>query len=470
MDSINNSIHNQTKPEPVDALVKISLSKTKLEAILLIEPPKHGGLEADYQSIKAALDKANVTYGINQKLLETLAKKPEYNRHILIAKGTSPVKGIDGSYKLLFDTSKAFKPVIKEDGSVDFQNLGKVKNVEKGQVLCEIEHPIEGTDGMTVTGQKITHVPGKAVPSLLGKNTAYNEDQTTIYATANGQVDFTRGKIDVNETLYISNNVDNSTGNIKAIGNIVINGTILPGFKVEAAGNIEVKESVSSVTIKAGGNIVLRRGAITSSICCDGDLTSHFIENCNVFVRGDIKSSYIMNSNIKCGNNIQTIGSISKIVGGCYMAGGNIESRIIGSIAGVQTFMEIGTDPETIDRQHELLKELPELEKKLESLKSLISLLQQYEAAGRLTLDKKEMLRDATFSYRKISNIVSSGKKELAEITESIKSKGYGRIISRDTIYPGTIVKIGNRQMKVEEALLNKSLYYTEEGICIGFA
>ena len=152
------------------------------------------------------------------------------------------------------------------------------------------------------------------------------------------------------------------------------------------------------------------------------------------------------------------------------MAGGNIESRIIGSIAGVQTFMEIGTDPETIDRQHELLKELPELEKKLESLKSLISLLQQYEAAGRLTLDKKEMLRDATFSYRKISNIVSSGKKELAEITESIKSKGYGRIISRDTIYPGTIVKIGNRQMKVEEALLNKSLYYTEEGICIGFA
>lgn len=471
MENINNlNQDNELKSEPVDAVTKVSLSSNKLEAIIYIEPPKHGGLEANYQSIKSALDNSNVTHGINDKLLEIIGNTPQYKKHILIAQGTSPVNGKDGSYKLLFNTSKDLKPIVKKDGTVDFQNLGIVENVEKGQVLCEIVHPIEGTDGMTVTGQIISFLPGKPVPSLLGKNTSYNDDKTAIHATVNGQVDFTKGKIDVNETLYISKNVDNSTGNIKAIGNIIINGTVLPGFNVEAAGNIEIRESVGSVTLKAGGNIILRRGAITSKITCDGDLTSNFIENCNVFVKGDIETSYIMNSKIRCGNNIKTIGSISKIVGGSYIAGGNIESRIIGSTAGANTYIEIGTDPECIDRQQTLLKELPELEKKLESLKSLVSLLQQYEAANRLTLDKKLMLKEATFSYKKISNTISSGKQELAEITERIRAKGYGRIISRDTIYPGTIIKIGARQIKVEEALLNKSLYYTDEGICIGFA
>ncbi|MDD4726879.1 MAG: FapA family protein [Tissierellia bacterium] len=471
MDNINNINQNKEQTEnPVDAVINVSISSNKLEASIYIEAPKYGGLEADYQSIKSALDNANVNYGINDKLIHIISKTPQYRKYIIIAQGISSINGKDGTFKLLFNTSKDFKPKTKKDGSVDFQNLETVESVSKGQILCEITHPVEGKDGMTVTGQVISFAPGKAVPSLLGKNTSYNEDKTAIRATTDGQVDFSKGKIDVNETFYISQNVDNSTGNIRVIGNVIVNGTILPGFSVEAGGNIEVKESVCSVDLKAGGNVVLRRGAITSKIACNGDLTSNFIENCNAFVKGDIKATYIMNSRIKCGNNIQTIGAISKIVGGNYVAGGNIESRTIGSTAGVQTFMEIGTDPETIDRQHMLLKELPELEKKFESLKSLIYLLQQYEAADRLTLEKKEMLRDATFSYNKISNTITSGKKELAEISEIIRAKGYGRIISRDTIYPGTTVKIGSRQMTVNEPLFNKSLYYTDEGIGIGFA
>jgi uncharacterized protein (DUF342 family) len=63
-----------------------------------------------------------------------------------------------------------------------------VESVKKGQVLCTIKHPTNGVEGMSVTGQKIFPVKGKAVPSFVGKNTELNEDGTVIYSTIDGHV------------------------------------------------------------------------------------------------------------------------------------------------------------------------------------------------------------------------------------------------------------------------------------------
>ena len=466
----NTSTIDKSIPQPVDAIIEVSISNDKLEATVKIEPPKHGGIGPNIQTLRTAFANKNVTYGINNKILLDICNKPTYNKDIIFARGTEPINGIDGTYEILFQVLKDSKPKERDDGTVDFHNLEIVENVKQGQVLCRITHPTEGKDGISVTREKISSIKGKPVPSLLGKNTRLNKDGNAIVATIDGQVECNNGKINVNETLYIKDNVDNSTGNIKVVGNVIINGAVLPGFIVEAAGNIQVNGGVSSATLIAGGNIILASGVIGGKLNCGGDLTSRFIENSSVFVKGNIKTDYIMNSNIKCGKSLQTVSSISRIVGGVYVVGQNVVARIIGSSAGINTSLELGTDSAIIERQQELIKELPSLEAKIHSLKNLISLLRQFESSKRLTPDKKQMLENALFSYEEITELFKNGKEELEQITESIRVKGYGRIICTDTIHPGTTVKIGSVQMRIREPLLGKSLYYSEEGICIGIA
>ena len=463
-----NKSDNELVEQHVDFVIKISILNKGLQAIINIEPPRDGGMPPNLDSIRAKLDAMNIKYGINEKTIRGICNNPVYNRDIVIAEGARPVNGKDGSYKILFQTDRDMKPKEREDGTVDFHDLEIVENVKKGQVLCTIEQPTEGIPGTTVTGDKISSLKGKSIPNLLGKNTKFNDDKTAILSTIDGQVYFTQNRIFVNETLVIHQDVDNSTGHIKAIGNVIINGAVLPGFIVEAEGNIEVKGNVNSATLKAGGNIILRNGAVGSKVYCEGDLTIKFVENSSVFVKGNMKAAYIMNSSIKCGKTVQTVGSISKIVGGICIAGENIEARTIGSVAAVKTHLELGTDSTIIERQQELLKELPELDTKIKSLQSLISLLQQYQAANRLTPEKKQILDNALSTYRHINASIIDGKQELEKITESIKSKGYGRIVCSGTIYPGTTAKIGSMKMKFSEPMLRKSLYYTEEGIAIG--
>ena len=462
------STNDISVPQPIDSIIEVSISHNKLEAYVNVKPPQHGGIEPNIQSLRDMLASNNITYGVNVKKLLEICKSPNYDEDILVARGISPINGVDGTFEILFDIAKDSKPIEKEDGTVDFYNLENVENVKEGQLLCNIIHPAEGKDGISVSRDIIPYIKGKPVHSLIGKNTKLSKDGTQVHATIDGQVDYKQGKINVFETLYINSDVDNSTGNIKVAGNVIINGTVLSGFIVEATGNIQISGGLSSVKLIAGGDIILRGGIIGGNISCEGDLTSKFIENCNVFVKGDIKTDYVLNSNITCGKSLHAINSISKIVGGKYLVGENIHANIIGSNANVKTYLELGTDPSIIKRQIELTKDIPLLETKKHSLESLIYLLRQFETNNRLTIEKKRMLEDAVFSYNEITELIDNGKLELNQIIESIKSKGFGRVICKGIIHSGTTVKIGSAQATIKEAMFAKSLYYSDDGISIG--
>ncbi|MPN09987.1 hypothetical protein SDC9_157280 [bioreactor metagenome] len=265
-------------------------------------------------------------------------------------------------------------------------------------------------------------------------------------------------------------NVDNSTGDIKVVGNLVIRGMISPGFKVEAGNNIEVAGTVSSATLKAGGSIKLQGGITGSELHCEGDLKSRFIENCNLFVKGNIRADYVLNSNIKCGKSLKTEGSIAKIIGGRCLAGQNIEAHYIGSAANVKTSLEVGTDPIILDRQQELQAKIPELEKQIGTLKPLLKLLRDLGNSNRLTSEKAELLNNVTNNYNTASDMLENARRDLEEIAQTVYNRGYGRVICTGTIFPGTKVTIGTASLSVSEPLINTSLYYSKGDVCIGFA
>ncbi|HHT63643.1 MAG TPA: DUF342 domain-containing protein, partial [Clostridia bacterium] len=451
--------------------INVYITDNGLEAYLNIKPPGNGGAPPTLEALKKALESQGVSYNINMEKLNELAKEPIYNNNILIASGLAPVHGTDGTATFLINTEKKnLKPKVKEDGTVDYRDLGLVENVKQGQVLCKITLPTEGTAGITVQGKVLLPKKGRKVPSYAGKNTEFSKDGTAILAKIDGHAEFDGYKINVTDTFYIDGNVDNSTGNIKVSGNLIVHGMVLPGFIIESDKNINVDGVVDTATIKAGGNIKLQSGIIGSDIYCSGDLESKFIQNCNVFVKGNIKAGNILNSNVKCGKNLKVEGRIARIIGGSCIVGENIEAHTIGSVSYVKTRLELGTDPIIIERQQELLAQVPELEKQIKNLDPIVTLLSQLEARGRLTPEKKQVLDSIRIKYDTNKKLLEEARKELADIAQLIRNKGYGRIICTGTIYPGTTIVIGKLNLPVTSVLSNTSIYYKDGQICQGFA
>lgn len=458
-------------PPPVDAAVRASTDSKELTAYLYIDPPQNGGAVPTLAMMQDALDKCAITYNIDTEKMKELETAPVYGKFIPVASGVAPVDGVNGTASFLIRTEKAAAtPKIKEDGSVDFFDLDIVENVAKGQVLCRITPPSEGTPGMSVKGRELKQTKGRPVPSYAGSNTELNEDGTVIVSKISGQASFVSYQIQVHETFVVRGNIDNSTGNIKVVGNLVVTGMVIPGFKIEAGGDIEVRGIVESATVKAGGNIKLQSGIIGSEISCDGDVKGRFIENCNLFVKGGILAEYIVGSTVKCGKTIKTMGNSARIIGGSLMAGQNIEARVIGSPAGIITRLEIGTDPAVIKRQQELKTKIAELEKSIKSLQPLITMLRQLEEAGRLTKEKREILDNVGYSFDANTKLMEDSKVELDEITESVKTKGFGRVVCNETIHSGTLVVIGGAMLNVKEDMPFAALYYEDGEIKRGLA
>lgn len=456
---------------PVDAILYSSISIDGLKAFLKIEPPANGGAGPTLEAIRAELEKKNITYQVNYEKLNKLVANPVYHLGIPVSHGLAPIDGEDGSATFLIRTKKSGVELkIDEKGNVDYHDLNIVENVKRGQTLCQISLPTEGTPGISVQGKVLPQKKGKPVPSYLGRNTELNEDGTAILSKIDGQAEFNGQQINVEETFYVKGNVDNSTGNLQVNGNLYIRGAVLPGFVLEAAGKIEVEGTVVNAAIKAGGDVKLHSGITGGLVHCGGDLACKYIENSRIFAVRNINAESIVNSEVKCGKSIIVSGPIAKIMGGSCIAGENIEAGCIGSRANLKTKLELGTDPTVIERQQKLLAHISEMEVQNHKLNPLIAILQQLETSNRLTPEKNEVLENARYTYETNLRLLESEKNELEEIARSIKVKGFGQILCSKTIYVGTQIIIGDECLNIAEALNHVSLYEKDGEIFVGTA
>jgi uncharacterized protein (DUF342 family) len=459
----------QEKSAPViDASIKVIIKDSGLTACVRIIPPANGGADVTMDALMKALVNDNGIKNIDLMKLKSLAAKPEYYEDVAVAAGAEAITGEDGTAEFLVRTTSDRKPKEYENGTVNYRDLDLIQNVTAGQVLCVLTPPTAGIPGYTVKGESIKPKPGKPAPIVPGVNTTLSADGLQIMSKINGQFEFDGKKVIVNETYTLNQDVDTSTGNIKVAGNLIVRGRVASGFVLEAGGFITVVGVVESSTIAAGNDVNLQGGANGSKISCGGNCKCRFIENCDVFVRGDMQAEYILNSNVRCRKSLKTEGIISKIIGGTCIVMQNVVARTIGSAAGVKTRLEIGNDPQVVERQRYLTEQIPEIEKQLRSLEPLLTLLRQLEAAKRLDEEKAQLLAKASYSYKAQTEALDGAKRELEEISNVVVNKNYGRVICSGIIYPGTFVTIGSASYTITQNLMNSSLYYREGEISIG--
>lgn len=436
-----------------DEIVHVNLSSDKMKAYINIYALPNDEVPS-VQDVKNYLEEKGIVHGVNEEVLEVVLKNRIFNQEVLIAEGTYPVDGINGKLEFHFDVEKDSKPTILEDGRVDYRNLNLIENVKKGQLLCTVIPPQPGKTGKTVTGEIVPYREGVPAKIPVGKNVVHDKEKDALYAAIDGQVKYVGGKINVFPVFEVAGDVDNSTGNINFIGNVIIRGSVLSGFQVEAGGEVEIWGVVEGATIKAGGNIIIRRGVRGNNkavIISEGDIVAKYIEHSNVEAKNDIKAEAIMHSNIKCGGKLELSGKKGLLVGGDIKVGKEVIAKVIGSPLATSTEIEVGVSPDLREKFITLKKEISNIENDLRKAEQVISILNKLSGSNMLTGDKAELLEKTKNTREYYIQKLSELKEEYKVIEGLLYEKVDGKVKCYGVIYPATKITIGEASLIVKE-------------------
>ncbi len=471
MDNQSNLFGGLTGSEGnIKDLIALEVSPDKMKASIIVAPPEEGRVLSEKEIIDF-LKGRGIVYGIIESNVENISKYAVYNERIEIAEGTPPTSGQNGKVEFHFDLNREKKPVILEDGRVDFRNLDLIQSVKKGDILCSLVPPSAGTPGKTVYNTDIPAIDGKPAVLPMGKNVTVSEDGQKLIAAIDGQVSYIDGKVNVFANYEVPADVDNSTGNINFIGNVIVRGNVLSGFTIEAGGSVEVMGVVECAVIKAGGDIILRRGMQglgKGVLISGGDIVARYIENSNIEAKRDIKSEAIMHSNVICGNKLELSGKKGLLVGGNCKVGKEVVAKFIGSYMNTPTEIEVGVDPSLKDQYKKVREEIRRMEEDIKKAEQAIAILKKLEMSGKLTPEKQDIMAKSVRTKIHYSNRIEELKRELIQIEQRLQQEANGKVRAYDYIYPGTRVTIGTSSLYVKDNLRYCTLYRDGVDIRVG--
>ena len=369
----------EVHPGPVDAEAIITMSVSDLEAFIELLPPRNNGSDLSYEALCTRLTAKGVKFGIDTAALKSLSSKPYYNLESVVARGIPPTHGENAVLTYHVDMNPVMEPKEYENGMVNFKDIGLIHPTKKGAVLVEKTLLTTGTPGTSVTGKIIAAIPGKDKKLPTGAHTVVNEDGTALLSGIDGYISIIGGRINVVNTYVVKGDVHYETGNINHNGIVVVMGDVRHGFMINATGDIFIHGTVESASITSGGSLVVQGGCIGeyNTIEAGVNVVCKFIDGGSFDIRGDLKTTYIINSKIKCGGSVELIGS-GIIRNSHIIARTAVKAKCIGSVraAADKTVIEVGNDPELLNHFLSISRELkqnPELAEEYECLKGQVN-------------------------------------------------------------------------------------------------
>lgn len=369
-EELKNAANNSGKEEKKEEdSIEVIIKENEMKAYLFI--PSIEEKEIDKAYLLEKLNKKGVVYGISEEMLDSIVENNIRDAEVQVAQGKDKTDGIDGYITYYFEPNPVRKPALLEDGSVDYKNLGIIQNVEANQLLAENVLPVEGEDGMNVKGRRIPAHKGKKCILKKGKNVRLSEDELSIISEIEGNVELINGAVCVSNIRTISGDVGNATGNIYYKGDILILGNVLAGFSVEAVGSITIEGFVEASIVKAGGDILIKKGiqgAQKGKIISGGDISSKFIEMAEVRSKGSIYTNAVINSEIESEQDIIIKGRKGYIIGGYTKALNKVEVTGLGNKWEARTIIEVGFIDKNNQRLIELMKRVDAIEEELKDI------------------------------------------------------------------------------------------------------
>jgi uncharacterized protein (DUF342 family) len=451
----------------VEPDVRVLVSRDRMEATLTISLPP-GSRPLEMSEVLEKIEKNGVLFGLDHEAIKKAYEKPT-GYSIVCAKGEAAVNGVNGSIVYHIDMENKGRPDELEDGSVDFKNLNLFTMVQQGDVLAEKIPATAGIHGTDVLGNPCIAKPGKEIPSPAGKNVQV-VDENIFTAIIAGQVLIANNKINVVPVIEIKEDVDVSTGNIEFSGDVIVRGSVQPGFEIKAEGNVEIFGTVSGGTVE-GRNVIIKmgvQGMHRGYVRAKENVVAKFIENATLHAGQDIiVGDVILNSRISAGKRVIVEGKRGLIVGGTIMAGEEIRAKVVGTHMATITALEVGVNPMLREEYQHIRGEVKKLELNSEKTQKALSILRSMDQSS-MAPDKREMLLKLTKAQFHLAGQGETMRKRIATIEEEFAGMRDGRIKVLDTIYPGVKVVVGTLVKPISETLKFTSLYASDGEIKIG--
>ena len=455
--------------QPINAEALVDISPDKLQASLKIRRPKNSGSDLDFEHLKIALAMNGVVHGIDEERLKSLAENPIYNRSFIVACGTACADGADAEIIYHVESENRLTPNFDDESNVDFKELGIVKGVKQGDLLCEKIPQTPGIDGQNLFGNITKATPGKDVNLPAGKNTTTSDDKLKVYAAMDGYISVAENKINVLDTFIVQGDVSVETGNIDFSGNVFVKGDVRQGFTIKSGGDINISGTVESAIITAAGSITISGGFFGGSggeLYAGRNATCKFIDGGKINVDGILKTAHILNAEVRCGGEVVALGK-GIIRGSRVSAKTRITANYVGSVqsGGGKTVIEVGSDPALLKRSNELFEELSQHKKNINGFKTVIKTVAAANEGEVLAPDKEALVNEAKAALESLKKSYVEKVKEQKDVDRKILELSNSKIHIKNTAYEGTRVKTGLYTLILKDDLTHMTFYCGADGV-----
>jgi uncharacterized protein (DUF342 family) len=454
-----------------DSILTVEIADYEMKAFVIIRPPGPGGTDLPFDTMITYLENNSVVHGVKQDVLRDLVDHPRYDEPVLIAEGTKPYNGKDARIIFNFETDRSQVKLKEKNGKVDFKEMNLVQNVVEGQALAKKVPAEQGENGRTVTGKLLPAKPGNDTAIGLGKNVRLSDDGLTVFASINGQVLVSAGKINVEPIYVVPGNVNLRTGgNVIFLGTVLVKGSVDDGFKVKAAGNIEVMGNVGKCELDAEGDVIVHQGITGKGggvIRAGKGVWSKFIENASVEAGDTVAATDgIINSTVAANKRIICQGKRATIVGGKLTAAELIFAKTLGSVAGSETQLEVGYDPKRKQELVELGARRDERQKVLDEIQlNIHTLMNQKNQKGELPEEKEQYLGELQGKEAQISKEIDLVTEDIEEIQSYLDSlKMVGKVSASAKVFQGVRINIKDAVLDVRNEF-KATTFINENGL-----
>ena len=369
-----------------------------------------------------------------------------------VARGTPPVAGRDASV----ESSTARELTAGErriDESTDFRARQVIPIVHAGDRVATRTPPAPGRDGKTVTGVLVPAAEPVDIPLAPGPNVTMSDDGREFTSTIDGLLVIDGSQIRVVETLAIDGDVDYQCGNIDCEIGVAVRGTVRSMFHVRARGPIRIQEAVEDAVVESDASIVVVGGIIQGAhgrIEAGGSVEAGFIEHARIRAGGDVVlRNGAIDSTVQAVGEVRVVERRGTIIGGVTAAGRRIHVRTAGSEMNVKTVLRVGVDFRALERLQEDFETVQAQVTRIRSTlgESIDALLESAPADPRVAaiLD----------SYRGLAARRDRLVEERARLLSGTGCAGEGpaEIVVEENVHPNVRLIVRDQALQVHERL-----------------
>lgn len=317
--------------------------------------------------LEKILHENGVVFGISADALKRI-HSTGCESEVEVAVGKKPVNGSDAYMKLPDRKVKEQEKL----GKVNLRHVTDIWMAEKGDEVGEKVPPAPGSAGTTVTGNTVEPRPGKDFKLRAGKNTVLSEDGIRVVAAADGQISVDRRLVHINPVYEVHGDLDMRTGNIMFNGNVVIQGSVPSGFRIEAKGDVYIHGAVEAAFIKSGGSVYIKYGVNGSgngTVFADKDIEASFLNEADVTALGSVYiKKEVLHSRVEAGACFECTQGAGLVSGGTVSAGASATMNVLGNRMYTKTDVYCGISARVTAQRARYEQQLAENKKKLKQL------------------------------------------------------------------------------------------------------